>query len=1115
MASISSPGIGSNLDVNGLITKLMAVESQPLAALQKKEASYQAKLSAYGSIKGALSAFQSAVSSLSLPSTFQTLNASSSDSSILTASASSSAVAGNYAVTVSTLAQAQSLSATAQSTTTAAIGSGTSTTLTFQFGTISGGALANGVYTGATFTQDATQATGTVVIDSSNNSLQGIRDAINAANMGVTASIVNDGSSSTPYRLVLTSSNTGLSKSMKIISSGGDASITNLLAYDPAGTQNLTQTQVAQNAALTVNGVSISSASNTVTGAVSGVTLNLAKAGSANLSLTNNTSAVTTAVIGLVKAYNDANSTLAGLTSYNATTKKAGILLGDSATQQIQSRMRSTLSTALSGLGSNTITNLSQIGISFQKDGSLTLDNAKLQSALSANFGDFAQLFSAYGKTTDSLVSYLASGTNSQPGSYPISVTNLATQGKVTGSAVANTTVDSGDQLTMSINGVTATVSLTAGSYTADTLAAHLQSAINGTSAFSLAGIKVNVTQSGGVLTVTSDTYGSASTINVTSGSAINKLFGAAPTATPGTDVAGTINGVVTQGKTVGSDKGTQAQRTAGAAVSTLTIDGTNDTLTLSIDGGASVNVSIAQASYGTAADLATAVQAGLDAALGAGVATVTQSGGTFSIKSNTFGSTSSVGAISGNGSTNLFGAPQTSTTVSTITAGVNDQLTLSVDGTATTVTLAAGTYTADALATQIQTAINADATLTAAGKSVTVSQSGDVFTITSNNKTGSNSTVAVTGGSAKANLLGADPVATAGAFTGVRAIGSGQTLTAGTGLQGLTFGSNKGTQAQRTGSSAAGLTIDGTNDTLTFSINGAAPVTATIAQATYATAADLATAVQAAIDAQLGAGVATITQSSGVFSLKSNTFGSSSSVSAVTGNGATNLFGTTQSNSTVSTITAGVNDELTLNIDGTTATVTLTAGTYTAASLASHLQSAINSNGVFSAAGKAVTVSQSGEVFTITSNATGTASSVTVTGGTASANLFGSAPIAIAGNATANAAGDLRLQVTGGSLGSRGNVNYSQGYGYNLNKLLDGFLSSSGAIASSTDSANKSIADLKKRADALALRLTATEKRYRAQFTALDQLIGKMSTTSSFLTQQLANLSKLSSSSS
>ena len=141
-----------------------------------------------------------------------------------------------------------------------------------------------------------------------------------------------------------------------------------------------------------------------------------------------------------------------------------------------------------------------------------------------------------------------------------------------------------------------------------------------------------------------------------------------------------------------------------------------------------------------------------------------------------------------------------------------------------------------------------------------------------------------------------------------------------------------------------------------------------------------------------------------------------------------------------------------------------------------------------------------------------GSSSSVTITGGTASANLFGSAPIGIAGNATANAAGDIRVQVSGGNVGSRGNINYSQGYGYNLNKLLDSFLATSGSIASSTDSANKSIADLVKRADALSLRLTATEKRYRAQFTALDQLIGKMSTTSSFLTQQLASLSKLSS---
>src|SRR6185312_4893561 len=169
---------------------------------------YQAELSAYGTVNSALSALQSSISTLNSPSSFKVLSASTSDSTVLTASAASNAAAGSYNVQVSQLAQAQTLVAAGQANTTQSIGSGVPTTITFQFGTISGGTLANGTYSGATFSQDGTVASGTVTIDSSNNSLPGIRDAINAANIGVTASIVNDGGAS-PYRLVLQSSSTG------------------------------------------------------------------------------------------------------------------------------------------------------------------------------------------------------------------------------------------------------------------------------------------------------------------------------------------------------------------------------------------------------------------------------------------------------------------------------------------------------------------------------------------------------------------------------------------------------------------------------------------------------------------------------------------------------------------------------------------------------------------------------------------------------------------------------------------------------------------------------------------------------------------------------------------
>ncbi len=544
--AISAPGIGSNLDVNGIVSQLMAIERRPVTLLDRKEAGYQSKLSAYGNLKSALASFQSAMSGLNSVSRFQSLSATPADPTILTASASSTAVPGSYTVQVNQLAQAQTLAATGQTSADAAIGAGATTTLTFQFGTISGGTLTAGVYSGATFTPDATQATGTVTITSSNNTLNGIRDAINAANIGVTATVVNDGSA-TPYRLVLASSSTGASKSMKV-TVAGDATLDGLLAYDPAGTQNLTQSSAAQNATLTVNGIAVSSASNTVSEAIQSVTLNLAKVGTTSLAVARDSVAVQSAVAAFVKGYNDVNKTLTDLSSYNAATKRGAILQGDATVLTLQSQLRNALTSTLTGL-SGSLTSLSQIGVAIQKDGTLALDSAKLATASADNFNDIAALFAVVGKPTDSLVSFVSSTSNTKPGSYAVNVTTLATQGNTTGSAAAGLTVTAGvnDQLLVVLDGVNATVTLPAGTYTASSLAAQVQSTINGAAEFVAAGAVVSVTESAGVISITSNSYGSASGVSVTGNGLLN-LLGAAPTITSGVDAAGTIAGVTATG---------------------------------------------------------------------------------------------------------------------------------------------------------------------------------------------------------------------------------------------------------------------------------------------------------------------------------------------------------------------------------------------------------------------------------------------------------------------------------------------------------------------------------------------------------------------------------------
>jgi flagellar hook-associated protein 2 len=545
--AISSPGIGSGLDVNNIVTQLMNVEKQPLTLVDQKEASFQARLSAYGTLRGALSSFQSAVGGLDNLSTFQAITAKASDTTIVSASATTSASAGVHDINITQLAQTQSLLAVGQASTSAAIGSGTTTTLTFDFGTVSGGTLSNGVYSGASFTQDGTQTSGSVTIDASNNSLQGIRDAINSANIGVRASIVNDGSG-TPYRLTLSSTGTGASHSLRIGVSG-DAALAGLLAYDAGGVQNLTQTQAGQDAKLTLDGVSVSSASNTLTDALEGVTLQLAAKGTAQVTVARDTAGVRAAIQTFVKAYNDFNKTIDELTRFDSTGKgSSGALLGDAAARTIQARLRDALSSSLPAATGN-LQFLAQAGIAFQKDGTLALDSDKLSAALSSNPDAVASLFTSFGKASDSLVKFKGASTSSQPGSYNLAISALATQSTVVGSAGAVTTITQGvnDQLSVSVDGVSALVTLAAGSYTAASLAARVQSAINGASALSSAGVSVSVTQTAGVLTLTSTRYGSASSINV-GGSGALDLLGAAPLSTAGIDVTGSIDGVAATG---------------------------------------------------------------------------------------------------------------------------------------------------------------------------------------------------------------------------------------------------------------------------------------------------------------------------------------------------------------------------------------------------------------------------------------------------------------------------------------------------------------------------------------------------------------------------------------
>jgi len=539
--TLAAAGIGTGLDVTTLVAKLMAVERQPESVMNSQTAAYKAQLSAYGSMSSSLSTLKSAASALNDLTTLNGATASVGNASLATASAEPGAAPGNYSLVVQAVAQAQVLATPAFASVATAIGTGT---LTFDFGTYSGGA----------FSPNPVKSSATVTIGAGQDSVAGVRDAINAANVGVTASIVDDG---TGQRLVIASNDTGAANTLRVSVSDDDANNTDNaglseLAYDAStgGTTNLSQATAAADAAAVVNGIPVTSPRNTIIGAIPGVTLNLLQAAPATpttVGVAHDVDAATSSVTAFVSAYNSAVATLARLSAYDPGTKTGATLQGDSTLIGIQSQMRMLLGGAVAG--ATGVSTLADLGVSFQSDGTLALNTTTLKTVLSDPAKNASAVLATVGTPTDSLVAYLHATAAATPGSYAVQVTQLATQGRATGSAAAALTITSGvnDTLSLSVDGIDATVTLSAGTYTADSLAAMLRSRINGDAALTSGGRSVSASTASGVLTLTSYGWGSTSGVEITGGNAAADLFGVAAS-TDGVDAAGTIGGVAATG---------------------------------------------------------------------------------------------------------------------------------------------------------------------------------------------------------------------------------------------------------------------------------------------------------------------------------------------------------------------------------------------------------------------------------------------------------------------------------------------------------------------------------------------------------------------------------------
>ena len=374
--TISSAGIGSGLDVNGIIDSLIKVEQVPLTKLQTVGSTMQTKLSAFGQMQSLVSSFRDAAAQLQNPTTYAVTSAASSDTTAVGASSGTKALPGTYSVSVTSLSATQNtVSASGQFTAgTDVVGTGS---ITISLGTWSTGQTAFTAKPGATDV--------VIPIGASENTLAGIRDKINAANAGVSATIVTDATGS---RLALQSSAPGAVNGFRVSvtdddTNNLDAQGLSRLAFDPPNaTAGQSITQSATNTLASINGIAVETASSTLADVVDGMTFNLSKVTTSpvTVSVTRNTDSVKTQITNFVASYNALSSFLSSATQYDASTKKAALLQGDATTTGLQNQLRSMISQ--SGKASTAFGSLSDLGLEFQKDGRLKINDTKLSAGL-------------------------------------------------------------------------------------------------------------------------------------------------------------------------------------------------------------------------------------------------------------------------------------------------------------------------------------------------------------------------------------------------------------------------------------------------------------------------------------------------------------------------------------------------------------------------------------------------------------------------------------------------------------------------------------------------------------------------------------------------------------
>ncbi len=749
MASIQTLGLGSNVLTSELVDQIIAADRAGTESLinSRKEIT-EAKVSAFGEITSKLSTFQSAMEDLTDNNVISSTLSSSSDETILTASTTSSAVPGTYSVEVQAMAQAHSLASAsfADSTTQVTALGGV---LEFKFGTTT--------YTGGgaydTFTENADKAGNTVTIGA-NSSLSDVRDAINTADFGVTAAIVFDGSG---YKLSLVSDDSGLDNSMEITardSSGGTLSSDGLegLAYSASQStaSNLSESQTAQDAVLTFNGLSVTRESNAITDLITGTTLNLQSANvgqTVTVTVGADLTAFSEKIDEMVAAYNDLKQSVDFYTDYDATKQEAGILTGDITIRTLMVGVNNLMASSVAGITGKEFGSFAELGIERDQnsDFALKFNVTDFLSAMEEDRDTVIDIFGVSGTTSDSLIQFSNDSINTKAGDYAVNITTVASKGTFEGATIsaldfssAVTIDNANDDYTIDVDGTLGTFSLTQGSYTTGvSLASEIQSQINSTSSLSSAGAKVTVSydSTNKRFDISSNKYGSSSEVSFTSvdtnsanSLGLNEL------------AVGTYDGsnltALSSAYLVGLGASTTPSSTSVASDDGINFNSINATFSLDIDGGGAVAVTVNEDAassdlngdsvFGDRLDILQAIQNGIDATALSGDVTAS-----FDNNNKLLFTTTAVGAaksieitaVGATASDTLLGLDatdglQTNGRDAGLTVAASDiSFDLTLDGitTSTAIEMTAGTYTtgndiATALETDINTYLAADA---------------------------------------------------------------------------------------------------------------------------------------------------------------------------------------------------------------------------------------------------------------------------------------------------------------------------------------------------------------------------------------------------------------------